>query len=76
METFSTDSGCSKMKKHSASFQTQNWHIVLVLLGFFLLNCHTCLNGSVVNAFFRSRAPLIEEYIPIDEELEEYRRNV
>lgn len=46
------------------------------IVGFFLLNCHTCLNGSVVNAFFRSRAPLITEYIPIDEELVEYTRNV
>ena len=46
------------------------------IVGFFLLNCHTCLNGSIVNSFFNSRAPLIEEYIPIDEELEDYIRYV
>ena len=44
----------------------------LGVVGFFLLNCYTCLNGSVVNSFYNSRAPTLEEYIPLDEILELY----
>ena len=46
------------------------------MVGFFSLNCHTCLNGSIVNSCFNSCAPLIKEYIPTDEKLVEYRSNV
>ena len=41
-------------------------------VGFFLLNCYTYLNGSLVNSFFNSRAPTLEEYIPLEETLELY----
>ena len=39
-----------------------------------LLNCHTCLNGSIVNSFFSNCAPTIEEYLPLNEELVNYSR--
>ena len=42
------------------------------IVGFFLLNCRTCLRGSVVNAFFDMLAPTLEDYIPLDEELEPF----
>ena len=42
------------------------------IVGFFLQNCHTCMNGCVVNSFFNTRAPTLEEYLPLDEELREY----
>ena len=45
------------------------YHIGIVV---FLQNCHTCMNGCVVNSFFNTRAPTLEEYLPLDEELREY----
>ena len=42
------------------------------IVGFFLLNCSTCLRGSVVNSFFGMLAPSLEDYIPLDEEIEPY----
>ena len=42
------------------------------VIGFFLLNCHTCLNGSIVNSFYDSRAPSLAEYLPLDEDLIPY----
>ena len=42
------------------------------IVGFFLLNCHTCMNGSVVNLYFNTRATTIEEYLPLEEELIHY----
>ena len=44
------------------------------IVGFFLLNCHTCMNGSVVNSFYNSHAPSLEEYLPLDEVLIHYQR--
>ena len=42
------------------------------IVGFFLLNCRTCLRGSVVNSYYDMHAPTIQEYLPLDEELEIY----
>ena len=39
---------------------------------FFLKNCYVCLNGSTTNTLFSSSPPALEEYIPVDEELEPY----
>ena len=44
------------------------------IVGFFLLNCHTCMNGCVVNSYFNTYAPLIEDYLPLEEELIHYVR--
>ena len=33
------------------------------------------MNGCVVNSFFNTRAPTLEEYLPLDEELREYTPN-
>ena len=44
------------------------------MVGFFLLNCHTCMNGSVVNLYFNLPAPTIEDYLSLDEELVHYNR--
>lgn len=42
----------------------------LGLVGFFLLNCYTCFNGSIVTERFGMKIPQIEEYLPLDEELD------
>ena len=42
------------------------------IVGFFLLNCRTCLRGSVVNSYFGMHAPTLQVYLPLDEELEVY----
>ena len=39
------------------------------VVGFFLLNCYTCLRENVVSAFFNTKPPSIEEYLPLDEEI-------
>ena len=36
---------------------------------FFLLNCWTYFNGNQVNTMFDSEAPLIEEYLPLNDVL-------
>jgi hypothetical protein len=38
---------------------------------FFLLNCYTCMNGSATNTIFGTVPPTIDEYLPLDEVLEE-----
>ena len=45
------------------------------IVAFFLLNCHTCMNGNVANSFFNTHSPTIQEYIPLDEELVDYVRH-
>ena len=42
------------------------------IVAFFLLNYHTCMNGNVVNSFFNTYSPSIQEYISFDEELVNY----
>ena len=42
------------------------------MVGFFLLNCYTCLRGNVVTSFFETQAPSIEEYLPLDEDMHPY----
>ena len=42
------------------------------VIGFLILNCHTCMNGSIVNSFYNTRAPSLEEYRPLDEDLIHY----
>ena len=44
------------------------------IVGFFLLNCHTCLNDSIVNSYFNNCSPTIEDYLPLDEDLIKYTR--
>ena len=42
----------------------------LVMFGFFTLNCHTCMNGNAATTMFEIPPPTIEQYLPLDEELE------
>ena len=42
------------------------------IVGFFLLNCHTCRNGSVVKSYFNTRSPSIEEYLSLNKEFVYY----
>ena len=42
------------------------------MVGFFLLNCYTCLRGNVVTSFFETQPPSIEEYLPLDEDIPPY----
>ncbi len=44
----------------------------LGVIGFFILNCYTCFNGSACNSMFDSFCPTIQEYLPLDEELVPY----
>jgi hypothetical protein len=39
---------------------------------FFILNCCTCWNGSACNAMFDTTPPSLEQYLPLDEELQVY----
>ena len=42
----------------------------LIIVSFFLQNCHTCLNvGNCVTSMFGSKPPTIDEYLPLDEEI-------
>ena len=42
------------------------------MVGFFLLNCYTCIRGNVVTSFFNVQPPSIEEYLPLDENIPPY----
>ena len=42
----------------------------LVLFGFFSMNCLTCLNGNLSTSMFKISPPTINQYLPLDEELE------
>ena len=48
----------------------------LGIVCFFLKNCYICFNGSPTNSIFESSPPSLEEYLPLDEELEIYERVV
>ena len=41
----------------------------------FYLNCYTSLNGSACNSMFDTTPPTLEEYLPVDEELQLYVAN-
>ena len=53
-------------------YQRAEFYYRLGVVGFVLLNCYTCLNGSTVGSFFNVDPPTIEEYLPWDEELRPY----
>jgi hypothetical protein len=42
---------------------------------FFILNCYTCFNGSPCNSMFSKFPPTLQEYLPLEEEIIQYRRN-
>ena len=44
----------------------------LAIVSFFMYNCFTCLNGSTPNSLFGSVAPPLEDYIPLNEVIQEY----
>jgi hypothetical protein len=44
----------------------------LDIVRFFLKNCYICLNGSTRNAMFSTTPPSIEEYLNVDEVIEQY----
>ena len=44
----------------------------LGVISFFILNCYTCLNGSACNSMFNTTPPNLQDYLPLDEVLEEY----
>jgi hypothetical protein len=39
---------------------------------FFILNCYTWMNGSTCNSMFETTPPTLEQYLPLDEELQLY----
>jgi hypothetical protein len=47
----------------------------LGVISFFILNCYTCLNGSACNSMFGTTPPTLQEYIPLEEELQQYISN-
>jgi hypothetical protein len=60
-----------KMMHQMTVLRTSADKICLCTICFFLLNCYTCMNGSATNTTFGTVPPSIEEYIPLDEVLEE-----
>ena len=44
--------------------------VCLVMFGFFTLNYHTCMNGNAATTMFEIPKPKIEQYLPLDKELE------
>ncbi len=59
-------------KRHFKIFRDATSAYRLGVIGFFILNCYTCLNGSACNSIFDSFAPTIQEYLPLDEDLAPY----
>jgi hypothetical protein len=43
--------------------------VQLGMIGFFLLNIKTCLNGNTVSTRFKLCPPSIEQYLPLDADL-------
>ena len=42
----------------------------MIIVSFFLQNCHTCLNrGNCVTSMFNAVPPTLEEYLPLDEDI-------
>ena len=46
-------------------FQDTKFAKKTMVMGFFVFNCHTSLNGSATNSFFNTTPPTLNEYIPI-----------
>ncbi len=44
----------------------------LGIVCFFLKNCYVCFNGSTTTSMFGTTAPNIDEYIPLDEDIDPY----
>ncbi len=59
-------------KRHFKIFRDATSAYRLGVIGFFILNCYTCLNGSACNSIFDSFAPTIQEYLPLDDDLAPY----
>jgi hypothetical protein len=60
-----------KTTRQMSVLRTSADKLRLCTVCFFLLNCHTCMNGSATNTAFGTVPPSIEEYLPVDEVLEE-----
>ena len=58
-----------EVKRHFKIFRDAPTAYRLGIIGFFILNCYTCFNGSACNSMFDSFPPTIQEYLPLDEEL-------
>ena len=43
-----------------------------VIVGFFLHNCYKCLNGGCASSIFDFLPPSLEEYLPLDEQLDRF----
>ena len=42
----------------------------MIIVSFFLQNCHTCLNGdNCITSMFNAVAPSLEQYLPLDEDI-------
>ena len=61
-----------EVKRHFKIFHDATSAYHLGVIGFFILNCYTCFNGSACNSMFDSLSPTIQEYLPLDEELIPY----
>ncbi len=64
-----------QMKRQFKILHDRKLSYRLGLVCFFLLNCYTCLNGSACNSMFNTFPPTLEQYLPVDEELEKYSDN-
>ena len=64
-----------KMTRHIKLFRCGQTAYRLGVISFFILNCYTCLNGSACNSMFNTTPPTLDQYIPVDEELQLYVEN-
>jgi hypothetical protein len=64
-----------KTTRHIKLFRYGETAYRLGVISFFILNCYTCLNGSTCNSMFDTTPPTLEEYLPVDEELQLYVAN-
>ena len=64
-----------KTTRHIKLFRCGQTAYRLGVISFFILNCYTCLNGSACNSMFNTTPPTLDQYIPVDEELQLYVAN-
>jgi hypothetical protein len=59
----------SRSRDNFRLFRQREKVLKTVSVGFFLLNCHTCLNGSCTEEMFQATSPSLQEFLPLNEVL-------
>jgi len=58
-----------EVKRRFKIFRDATLAYRLGVVGFFILNCYTCLNGSACNSIFETFPPTLQQYLPLEEDL-------